>query len=369
MFGRIPSNFTWARPSSPHWRQPACFADQKSRACSAGPVLRLIIRYYGANATRLKLRGLLASIGFVAIWSCFYIPFAVGFCYATELHRNVMRLSEDVSVIRPELEQSRTASLFQGGDYLCHEGFKLNFADSCNFNIAANEYLRHLASVHRYTSRFIWEFPQKSNKVCAYAVSRGLADILDNKSQAQSCFVNFHRWPSNCQIGAQLFLSGISSDINGILSGFGGLLGGLDQAFSILPGGLHFIKLTSHGIPLKARDYSAGSGYDRQNNGEYAYVASPSRHRPFIFIVIGLSFLCLGGVAMVLAFKSAEKADDYGFTWWWCPLVLFLLLSLFLMGQGLRFLGRYDDGLESKAVYTSANSNALAAFPKTGGAI
>ena len=61
---------------------------------------------------------------------------------------------------------------------------------------------------------------------------------------------------------------------------------------------------------------------------------------------------------MIVAFKISEKADDYGFTWWWALLIFFALLSLFLAGQGIGFLGRFDDVRESKAAYTNANGDA-----------
>lgn len=58
-------------------------------------------------------------------------------------------------------------------------------------------------------------------------------------------------------------------------------------------------------------------------------------------LLIAIIFFGLGSAAMIFAFKSAECADDHGFSWWWCPLVAFTLLSLFLLGQGVEFLLHY----------------------------
>jgi hypothetical protein len=70
-----------------------------------------------------------------------------------------------------------------------------------------------------------------------------------------------------------------------------------------------------------------------------------------VSLMVGLVLLGLSVVSMVMAFKSAQKADDYGFPWWWIPLLLFTLLSFFLAVRGLGFLGRFDEFGESEAVY------------------
>jgi hypothetical protein len=55
-------------------------------------------------------------------------------------------------------------------------------------------------------------------------------------------------------------------------------------------------------------------------------------------LVIAVMFFGLGSMTMVLAFKASNFVDDHGYSWWWCPLVVFALLSLFLLGQGVESL-------------------------------
>ena len=122
-----------------------------------------------------------------------------------------------------------------------------------------------------------------------------------------------------------------------------------------------------HSAPLQENYAHVYPGYYGENNGEYSDPPRPSRHHPLIFLVIGLALLGLGSILMVLAFKSAEKADDYGFTWWWAPLIGFTLLALLLLGQGIKFLGRYDDVREIEIHLYKLGQFGSSGLPKYGG--
>jgi len=62
------------------------------------------------------------------------------------------------------------------------------------------------------------------------------------------------------------------------------------------------------------------------------------RHHPLVTLVLVFLAFIGAGVSMVMAFKSAEYADDYGLTWWWAPLCGLVALSLFCAYHGISLL-------------------------------
>lgn len=66
----------------------------------------------------------------------------------------------------------------------------------------------------------------------------------------------------------------------------------------------------------------------------------------FISLVLGLFLLFCSLLSMVAAFKGAEYADDYGFRFFWFPLLIgFTCLSLVFAHYGLASLNRRSENV------------------------
>lgn len=115
------------------------------------------------------------------------------------------------------------------------------------------------------------------------------------------------------------------------LLGGSSVVGGNRQEVRVRTAALHLVK-------LEPKNEVAGYGACDQDCGEYANAARPARHHPLVMLVLGWSLLVAAVGAVLLAFKSAEYADDHGWPWW-LPGGACLLGVVVLVGQGLRFLG------------------------------
>jgi hypothetical protein len=90
------------------------------------------------------------------------------------------------------------------------------------------------------------------------------------------------------------------------------------------------------GVVSFVQNPSRQTGNEGQNKREYPHSLGPSGHHPFVFLVI-----CFFGsfFSMVMAFKSTEYADDYGFAWtWWILPIIFVCVSIWIGGHGIKSL-------------------------------
>ncbi len=294
------------------------------------------------------------------------IPFTVLVAHAAELNPALMRVHEDVSILHIEQNGDGALATFQSRNRFDVAGGEIELNKPCLFNITPNN---DLWKGHGDVSVYVDDlhFLRIDNGCLEgdrHIMGWRLPCIAKSEIKPQMDIIHAQFWMQHSQLGAKLTPAVFLGKSNGILRSLSGFLGSLNELLGAHICQPHFVELALHGAPLQERYYGATASYDGDHYREDANLARPSGYNPFIPLVIGLLLLGLGGISMVLAFKSAEKADDYGFTWWWCPLVVFAILSLFLLGQGVKFLGRFDDILESKAAYTIAASEALAGFQK-----
>ncbi len=295
-----------------------------------------------------------ALIGALAVWSCHQHPI-ISDSRAAELSFDVVNGTKNVPIFGRDINEKREFWFSNNGGQVLWKRRNFHVSDGGNVVLSAERYFCFFL-VQAETSSNVIRITDYQSDPISDIISRCLTGIGEFYKNQNFIVVQENLRFNNRDICPQLALTVLFGKTDGILRGFGGILGGFDKLLSIDAAGSHFGELGLHGSPLQIGYYSAAAGYTRDDNREDAHLARPSGHNPFVALVIGLLFLGLGGISMILAFKGAEKADDYGFSWWWAPLVFFVLLSLLLMGQGIKFLGRYDDIQKTKALYTDSSA-------------
>jgi hypothetical protein len=88
------------------------------------------------------------------------------------------------------------------------------------------------------------------------------------------------------------------------------------------------------------QNFGSNSGDKRQNDSENTEPARPISYQPLVSLVIGFG---LSFAAMIVAFESAEYADENGFRLWWMLLIGFAGLSLWLAHSALATFDRRSE--------------------------
>jgi hypothetical protein len=87
------------------------------------------------------------------------------------------------------------------------------------------------------------------------------------------------------------------------------------------------VPLPLHNTQLSIENGRADNADYYQSKSEQADTPRPLRHHPFINWVLRCVFLGATAAAVLVAFKSAEYADDHESPLWWIPLLGFLALA------------------------------------------
>jgi hypothetical protein len=95
---------------------------------------------------------------------------------------------------------------------------------------------------------------------------------------------------------------------------------------------------------------STNASDDHQKDRENAKTPRPTGYYSFVSFLFIFFFFIMSFAMVVLAFKSAEYADEHGFIWtWWVLPLFFLCAFVWFFGHGFRHLTSVDPLIGEKA--------------------
>jgi hypothetical protein len=94
----------------------------------------------------------------------------------------------------------------------------------------------------------------------------------------------------------------------------------------------HLVQLSLHNIKLSPKYNGGHDADDYESAGKQADMTRPPRHHPLVDLVLGIAATA---AAVLVAFKSAEYADDHGLRFWWLPFLGFLALAFWIAAHAI----------------------------------